>query len=266
MLYTGSKWAKGCHPDTFMVEGGYTTSSKIVNDLIEKDGLESFNKILVMTEPECYMSVYDYETIFLQTNDIANNDNWLNGHNNLKPSYHSTTYKHNMLLKYGVENPMQSPTIRQAAHDTILERYGVSNISQNQSIKTKKEETCFSNYGVLHPLLSPINKAKAEETCLENWGEIHHMKSSEYIELYKTNILITKGVENVFQLESTKEKSKQTNRENHGVDFWQQSIAGREESSKRFRGSTYYNDGIKNFRIKFGDLPPDNLIKGKLVY
>ena len=81
-LYAGSKWAKGCHPDFFMTPNGYQTSSENVKKLIIQDGLGAFKIISIIPESECFMSVYEYETVFLQSNDIANNDMWLNCHNN----------------------------------------------------------------------------------------------------------------------------------------------------------------------------------------
>lgn len=83
-FYAGAKWAKDgiCHPDKFMKEDGYTTSSTIINEIISKEGLDAFRIKVLMTQEECKMDVYSYETIFLQSNNIAQNDNWFNKHNN----------------------------------------------------------------------------------------------------------------------------------------------------------------------------------------
>lgn len=39
MYYAGAKWGRDANPANFMVEGGYTTSSKIINAVIEKHGM-----------------------------------------------------------------------------------------------------------------------------------------------------------------------------------------------------------------------------------
>ena len=80
--YAGSKYAKDANPNILMKIDGYKTSSNIIKDLITTDGIESFEKILVLQESECHMHVHDYETIFLQTWDIANDNVWFNRHNN----------------------------------------------------------------------------------------------------------------------------------------------------------------------------------------
>jgi hypothetical protein len=39
-MYAGAKWGKDAHPDKFMKSSGYLTSSKKVEELIEKDGID----------------------------------------------------------------------------------------------------------------------------------------------------------------------------------------------------------------------------------
>jgi hypothetical protein len=108
--YGGAKWEKGCNPATFMVEGGYTTSSNAVNDLITEDGLDSFVTCLIMTAKECEMPVYEYETVFLQHNNIAGNIDYLNMHNN------------DGMFSFGSDN----------YNDIIFKKFGVTNVSKLQ--------------------------------------------------------------------------------------------------------------------------------------
>lgn len=44
-LYHGSRTAKNCHPNELLKENGYLTSSKIVKNIIEKEGIDSFDII-----------------------------------------------------------------------------------------------------------------------------------------------------------------------------------------------------------------------------
>ena len=50
--YVGSKWAKDADTETFMTDDGYKTSSVTVHELIEKDGLYSFEIEDIITEEE----------------------------------------------------------------------------------------------------------------------------------------------------------------------------------------------------------------------
>ncbi len=102
-LYAGSRYAKDCDPTELLQKDGYNTSSKIVHNLIERDGTGSFEIIRIDTYCD-NLHPHDYETLFLQSIDAANNDVWLNCHNNVLSGWNTNTIKKAMLLKYGVEN------------------------------------------------------------------------------------------------------------------------------------------------------------------
>jgi len=123
--YAGSKYGRKSNPMTFLTELGYKTSSKIVNQLIRDEGIIAFKIIQLLTEHECGMNVYEYETMFLQTNDCAKSDMWLNCHNNHKISYHDDNYKQLMIKKFGVVNPMQSKEIQETFKIRYLEKHGI---------------------------------------------------------------------------------------------------------------------------------------------
>lgn len=65
IYYAGAKWAKDANPATFMVEGGYETSSDTIKELIRHHGLSNFiiRKIRAFETGE---AAHDYETRFLQ--------------------------------------------------------------------------------------------------------------------------------------------------------------------------------------------------------
>lgn len=115
-LYAGSKFGKDSDPTNFMTEDGYKTSSSRVAKLIEETGLSSFEIVTLMTEDQCGVTAYDYETRFLKENDISADDNWLNLHNN-----DSKFLPHN------------HPKVK----DRMLEKYGVLHCTQNEEILHK---------------------------------------------------------------------------------------------------------------------------------
>ncbi|CAB4125394.1 hypothetical protein UFOVP58_128 [uncultured Caudovirales phage] len=109
--YAGARWQKGCHPNEFMKESGYTTSSFIVNEIVKSEGLNSFKvlEILLMDNP------YEFETEFLKTNNCAMSEIWLNKHNNenCPPPYGSVEFKDLMIEKYGVSHNSHIPEVRE---------------------------------------------------------------------------------------------------------------------------------------------------------
>jgi hypothetical protein len=73
--YYGSKTARGCHPDTFWKD--YFTSSKIVDDLIEIHGKDSFSYEIRKTF-NSKRPTLRWEKKVLTKLNVANNNNWLN--------------------------------------------------------------------------------------------------------------------------------------------------------------------------------------------
>lgn len=96
-LYAGSRWAKNCNPQELMQPNGYKTSSKTIHDLIERDGLESFEILRIDTYCD-NLHPYDYETIFLETNNCAFSKNWINLNNN------TGDLRNIVMTNYGVDN------------------------------------------------------------------------------------------------------------------------------------------------------------------
>ena len=81
MYYAGAKWAQDTTPENFMKENGYTTSSEIINSIIDEYGLNNF----IVRKIRCFMTskeAYDYETRFLQKVNARNHPKFYNNHNN----------------------------------------------------------------------------------------------------------------------------------------------------------------------------------------
>jgi hypothetical protein len=136
MYYAGAKWGRDADPGKFMTEGGYITSSNIVNHLIEQNGLNSFILRKIRTFATKHDACY-YETRFLQKVNAARNKMFFNGHNN--NSIFDTDK-----MKFLVE---------------ILHGEGITNISQTEYwkeiMREKREE---------------ITKAQ-RKTIEENWDD-----------------------------------------------------------------------------------------------
>jgi hypothetical protein len=180
-MYAGSKYAKGCNPNTFMISGGYTTSSIVVNSIIECEGLNSFEILRIDTNLDG-LSAYNYETLFLQCNNCAESNDWYNKHNNSGISFGTDDYTQSMLAKYNVEHNSQTKEFKQKYKQTCLNRYGCDNPMKNSTIREKAKQTCLNLYGYDTSLKNPIIREKAKQTNREKYGVDFSSQVPEFIE------------------------------------------------------------------------------------
>lgn len=79
-LYHGSRTAKGCNPNELLTESGYITSSQIVKNIINKEGLDSFEIINIetfITSEEARLA----EEMYHKEYDVEGNVCYFNRHN-----------------------------------------------------------------------------------------------------------------------------------------------------------------------------------------
>jgi hypothetical protein len=115
MYYAGSKWGKGANPEMFMVEGGYTTSSQIVNAIIQQCGLHTF--VIRRIKPfRTRDDAFRYETRFLRKINARKNRTFYNAHNN-----------------DGMFNPDKMA-------DYMFEKYGVAHYNQTNDARKRLSE------------------------------------------------------------------------------------------------------------------------------
>lgn len=256
--YAGCRYGKGCHPSELLQPNGYHTSSKSVKQLIESDGLDSFEIIEVIDQesimiPFGWCSIQDYETFFLSSNDCARNDNWINLHNNwTRPICGTPLYKELMLRKYGHDNVYKIKQIKDKIIKNNQLTYGVDYPSQSETVKNKIKETNLLKYGTDNVFKSDIIKDKIKETILLKYGVTHHMKLQS-IKDKSVNTKISRYGEDYAKIQNRKatesytnktgythnmhnpeciEKHKQTMNELYGVDNYFKTDIMKEMSSK----------------------------------
>jgi hypothetical protein len=227
MYYAGAKWAKDANPVAFMVKGGYTTRSNIINKLISHYGLQNFviRKIRIFQTAE---EAQLYETRFLRKVNAKSNPNFYNGHNN---DGAMDTIKMKIVMKelYGVTSALQSEEIqqkrlrtnerlykdpnynnREKARDTTLQRYGVDNAYKLKRFQEKARDTKEKNYG--NPNYN--NREKARDTTLEKYGVECTLQLSEVKEAGKITRKSKYGHENY----NNRQKAKDTWIKLYGYD------------------------------------------------
>lgn len=206
-MYCGCKFGKDADPENFMTEHGYKTSSNKVKSIIKDYGLSAFRVISIIVADEHISDVYDYETTFLIENNIAQDSNWLNGHNNTLYPFGSKNFVSMMNKLYGVDHCMQLDWVKKKIQQTNIERYGVSCILNTPENIQNKKDVCIERYGSIN------NIDKIKQTNLQRYGCEYQFQRNIVKE-----IIIERhgGMGNASP--TIHEKCKNTNIERYGVD------------------------------------------------
>lgn len=171
MYYVGSKFGRGANPANFLTEGGYTTSSKIINAIIKEIGIDVFivRRLKAFDTPE---QAYQYETKFLKRVNAKSNKAFYNQHNNDALWAAGTeNYKNFMLDTYGVDHNMKIPETQLRRKNTINRRYGsYKNMLHETGVIRKSQQTCLDIYGTKHYILMPDVVSQREKVCMEKYG------------------------------------------------------------------------------------------------
>lgn len=142
--YAGSRWRKEANPQELLKEDGYCTSSGTVRKLIEKDGLASFKIALLIPQSNLSIHVHEYETAFLQTNNCAQSQEWLNRNNNdrkwLVPGPKTEEHKANMKGRCGTWQRQEKDInhLSQLMTKTNLEKNAMNNPESRAKVAASK--------------------------------------------------------------------------------------------------------------------------------
>lgn len=114
------------------------------------------------------------------------------------------------LQNFGVKHTLQSPVVRDKGIQTNLKNLGVKHPSQSKVVREKMQQTCFKNHGVYNPSQSKEVRDKAEQTCLENHGVSYAMQSPHVQEKSKQTCLLNHGVKHPLQNSKLSQKAMKT--------------------------------------------------------
>jgi very-short-patch-repair endonuclease len=132
---------------------------------------------------------------------------------------------------YGVARPTQNQAIKDKVKNTFIERYGVTNPMAIEGMQDSRKEACLEKYGFENPSSVPEFKEKRKQTCLDKFGKEYYLGSEDC----KIKSRETNGVDNVFQLDSVKQKSKETMISRYGVDNMMKLPEVAESNAKKCR-------------------------------
>lgn len=244
MYYAGAKWSVDADENTFMTKEGYTTSSSIVNKIIENFGLDVFiiRKLRVFKTPE---ETYTYETKFLRKVKAGSNSKFYNAHdNNFTFIPGSKECKLFMLNKYGTEYPSQSKEIKEKISKTL-----------------KSDEWKNSEVGIKSVI------KRSETVSSEEWKSTKGKEKSMKISA-KRKLRIGKNSPN-FGKKWPDEKRKSNSGSNHGNFGLKRTQEQKEKITGKNNGNfginwIFINNGITNRKIRKEEKIPDNWKLGKI--
>lgn len=218
IYYAGSKRGKDASPHTFLIDGGYLTSSTIIRSIIKKNGIVSFKirKIKLFDKP---IDAYIYETKFLKKVNAKCNPKFYNRHNNDHIfSYHDDAYKIKMIEVYGVDNPNYSKEIVNRIKQTNIQKLGVPYPMMNNEIKEKSKQSSLKKYGTENAMQSDKIKNKHQHTIMKIYGVKNVFQSEEVKEKIQQSLMKKYNVDNPTRSEQVKHKIRSTNTQRYGVE------------------------------------------------
>ena len=209
--YAGCKINSSADSSNLMTEHGYKTTSKIIKDLIKKDGLNSF-EVLKIKHFKTLEETLSYESRFLIKVNAAENPRFFNKHNGGKNFVNKGGYK----LSEATKNKMRKPKSKET-----IEKQNKEKINRPKEVYQKAIETRKRNNPVWHD--EEMRKILSIKNNIRWSNDDNRKKQSEIMkEYYKKNPIseetrnkhrqLSKGENNGMygktHNESTKEKMK----------------------------------------------------------
>jgi len=118
------------------------------------------------------------------------------------------SYKCTNILRYGVDNPNKSTSIREKIKQTLHEKYGVLNPGQIQEVKEKVKNTCIQKYGVKNISQTEEVKEKRKITNLEKYGSEYYSQGEEFNQKVRNTSVQKYGVNHFTQSDTYKQSVK----------------------------------------------------------
>lgn len=173
--YAGCKINSTANSSNLMTDYGYQTTSKIVKELIKKDGLKSF-KILKIKHFETAEKTLYYESKFLKKVNAAENLKFLNLHNGGKNFVNKGGY----ILSQNTKNKMRKPKSKETIEKQNKEKMNRSKEVYERMVETRRKK------GI--PWISIEQKEKIKEFNKKYWNQKNkEEQKNRMIEYYKNN-------------------------------------------------------------------------------
>lgn len=173
--YAGCKINSSADSSNLMTESGYKTTSKVIKQLIKKDGLQSF-EILKIKHFDSSDKTLSYESRFLMKVNAAENSMFFNQHNGGKNFVNKGGYK----LTESTKNKMRKPKSEETIQKQNEEKRNRSKKVYQKAIQTRKQNGL--------PWISDEQRERVKEFNKRYWNEkTKEEQRNRMIEFYKKN-------------------------------------------------------------------------------
>jgi len=153
---------------------------------------------------------------------------YLSAQNNRDNEAIHENLKQTLRERYGVDNPMQIPGVKDKMKSTCLDRYGHEWYTQTEQYAKEVEETCKKKYGVDHHLKAAEVRSKIENTNKQKYGAACVFQSESIKEKIKDTNYDRYGCANPLQNDEIKARVLQTNQYKYGANAYTASWEHRE--------------------------------------
>lgn len=136
--------------------------------------------------------------------------------------------KKTLMERYGVENPMQIPGVKDKINSTCEQKYGKPWYTQTDAYNQSVQATCMQKYGVTHPLKAKGVRDEIKATNKQKYGAECVFQSDVIKDRIRDTNLIRYGVANPLQNSDVKAKLVQTNQTKYGANSYTASWEHRE--------------------------------------
>ena len=272
--YAGSKYSKNSNPLKLLVEEGYTTSSKIVNKIIENEGLKSFVVRKIKTF-NSQIEAYEYETKFLQKVDAANNDSFINLHNN-SFSLGNQDDNGSFFLYSSLGGKMQGKRnaenghmlkIRQMVDEEKRVARVIESMYENNTgwfSLTKEEQRYYASLG--GKIQGKINSENGHMLRIRQMVDEEKRIASLKESLYKNKTgcfldpVLRKRSSSLGGRAQGKTNAENGHLKNISNRYWEDVRSGKITRTKK----AWYNNGNEEKQIPVGEIVPETFVKGRL--
>ncbi len=272
--YAGSKYSKNSNPSKLLVEGGYTTSSKIVNIIIEKEGLQAFSVRKIKTF-NTQAEAYNYETRFLRKVNAANNNSFINLHNNnfiLGKEDNNGYFSLYASLGGKVQGKRNAENghmlkIRQMVDEEKRAASVIKSMYENGTgwfSLTKEEQRYYASLGgkvqgkrnAENGHMLKIRQMVDEEKRIANLKEsLHENKTGCFLDP-----VLRKRSSSLGGKTQGKANADNGHLKNISKQYWEDVRSGKITRTKK----VWYNNGIEEKQIPIGEIIPESFVKGRL--
>ena len=126
--------------------------------------------------------------------------------------------KQTNLDRYGVENAMSSPKVRQVQEQNNMKKYGCKYVIQADVVKEKITKHFQETLGVDYPFQKKEMRDKAKQSIQEKYSVDYYSQTDEYKQKYQQTSLKKYDVNHPMQSQQVKDKVKDTCLKRYGVN------------------------------------------------